>query len=87
MTQEEIEQGFANAGWELDGSFHEHLIIGYTEEFSILAPRQVWETDESDPRYQLLDHENDLTYWVKEIPTPQRAAQLLREHGEPIIEE
>ena len=46
MTQEEIEQGFAEAGWELDGSFYEHLIIGYTEELSILTYPQPCEERE-----------------------------------------
>jgi hypothetical protein len=84
MNQEEINQKFASAGWELDGSFYKHLIIGYTGELSILAYRQAWETEDSE--FQLCDHENDLSYWVREIPTPQRAAQLLREHGEPLNE-
>jgi hypothetical protein len=84
MNQEEINQKFASAGWELDGSFYKHLIVGYTGELSILAYRQAWETNDS--KFQLCDHENDLSYWVREIPTPQQAAQLLREHGEPLNE-
>ena len=87
MTYQEIQQGFVSAGWELDGSFPEYLIIGYKEELSILAHRQVWEADEDDPEFQLCDHKNDLEYWVREIVTPQRAALLLEEHGEPIIED
>jgi hypothetical protein len=90
VTHQEIEQGFASAGWELDGSFHEHLIVGYTEELSILAHRQASEADEDDEPesqlFQLCDHENDLEYWVGEIVTPRRASELLREYGEPIIE-
>jgi hypothetical protein len=84
LNQEEINQEFDRAGWELDGSFYKHLIIGYTEGLSILAYHQAWETE--DPEFQLCDHENNLTYWVREIPTPQQAAQLLREHGEPLNE-
>ena len=82
MDEEEIEQGFARAGWELDGSFHDHLTIGYTEKLSILAYLNARETE--DFRFQLLDHANDLTYWVSEVVTPQSAAQLLKEYGEPI---
>ena len=85
MNQEEIDQGFSKAGWELDGSFYKHLIIGYTDNLSILAYRQAWETEE-DHEFQLCDHENNLSCWVREIPTPQRAAQLLRNYGEPLIE-
>ena len=82
MKQEEVEQSFAGAGWELDGSFYKHLIIGYGQDLSIIAYRQTWETE--DPEFQLCDHEKDLSYWVREIPTPQQAAELLREHGEPL---
>ncbi len=85
MKQEEVEQSFGSAGWELDGSFYKHLIIGYVDDLSIIAYRQTWET--TDPQFQLCDHENDLSYWVREIPNPQQAAQLLREHGEPLYEE
>jgi hypothetical protein len=82
MNQEEVERGFAGAGWELDGSFYKHLIIGFVDDLSIIAYRQTWKTE--DPKFQLCDHENDLSCWVGEIPTPQRAAELLREHGEPL---
>ena len=86
MTQEEIEQGFAEAGWEFDGSFCEHLTIGYTEELSILAYPQAWE-ESGNLEFQLCDHENNLSCWVSEIVTPERAAQLLQEYGEPVPEE
>jgi hypothetical protein len=85
MEDEEVERGFASAGWELDGSFYKHLIIGYKDELSIIAYRQTWEAE--DPRFQLCDHENDLSYWIGDIPTPQRAAELLEEHGEPLLDE
>jgi len=86
MDEQQIQREFARAGWELDGSFSEHLTIGYTEDLSIIAYRQDWET--GDPEFQLCDHENDLSCWVREIVTPQRAVQLLREYGgEPITEE
>ena len=84
MNQEEVEQSFADAGWELDGSFYKHLIIGYVDDLSIIAYRQTWETD--NLKFQLCDHEHDLNYWVGEIPTPRRAAELLGEHGEPLDE-
>ncbi len=86
MTQEEIEQGFAEAGWELDGSFYEHLTIGYTEELSILAYPQASE-ESGNLEFQLCDHENNLSCWVREIVTPERAAQLLLEYGQPVPEE
>jgi hypothetical protein len=84
VNQEEIEQKFASAGWELDGGFYKHLVIGYTDELSILAYRDAWETD--TPQFQLYDHENDLSCWVQYVPTPQQAVTLLREYGLPLDE-
>ncbi len=80
MEREEIERRFLEADWELDGSFEDYLLIGHDgERVSLLAHREHWGTD--DPVFELLDHEEMTTYWVDEVPTPQQAAQLLREHG------
>jgi hypothetical protein len=78
---EELQQSFANAGWNLEGSFEEHLVIGYSGDISILAHTSLWGTD--DPVFELLDHERKLTYWIREIPSPQQAQELLEEHGQP----
>jgi hypothetical protein len=44
MGQKEINQSFTSAGWKLDGSFANDLIIGYDGDYlSILAHREVWE--------------------------------------------
>ncbi len=85
MTKEHIERSFVEAGWELDGGFSDHLVIGEDHHLSILAPRWVWEAD--DPVFELCDGEEETSYWVKEILTPQRAAKLLEEHGGPPEEE
>ena len=78
-----IERHFTRAGWELDGSFSEYLIVGHDgDSLSILAYPQAGETEE-DPVFELIDHESNLTYGVQQIPCPQQAAQLLREHGQP----
>jgi hypothetical protein len=67
VTCEEIEQRFVDAGWELDGSFADHLIIGYSgDHVSLLAHQEVWNTE--DPVFEIQDHEEIVTYWVKEIP-------------------
>ena len=80
MRPEEIEQRFSEAGWELDGAFSGYLVVGYREDnLSILAHKEAWQTD--DPVLELIDHERNLTYRVQEIPTPERAAKLLQEHG------
>ena len=83
MDRERIEQSFARAGWELDHSFSEYLIIGHNGDgLSIMAYPEAVVTEE-DPVFELIDHERDLTYGVQEIPSPQQAAQLLQEHGQP----
>ena len=82
MHKEEIEQNFVSAGWDLDGSFDDHLVIGHSGEgFSSLAHKETWGTE--DLVFELLDHARMLTYWVKEVPTPPQAQELLEEHGEP----
>ena len=89
MYRDEIKQSFTNAGWELDGGFEDHLLIGFGgNEVSILAHKDAWGREDSV--FEILDHERMFTYWVREIPTPQRAAELLMEYGrpaEPIEEE
>ena len=87
MSREEIENCFFRAGWYLDGGFSGYLVIGCNDGgLSILAPQEAWETDE-DPVFELVDHERDLTYGVGEIPTPEEAREMLREHGQPPAEE
>ncbi len=82
MSVEEIEDSFISAGWLLDGSFTDQLVIGYTEDgqLSILAGKEAWENGDS-PAFELIDHESDLTYEVHEIPTPEQARKTLQEHG------
>lgn len=81
--REEIEQSFANAGWYIDGGFSDYLVIGYDDNgLSILSYEEAQKTT-VDPVYELIDHERNVTYGVQEIPTPQQAAQLLQEHGQP----
>jgi hypothetical protein len=81
----EIDQKLAEAGWEPDGTFSEHLAIGESGEMCVLVRRSTWETDE--PSYELFDAERHVSYWVHEIPTPEQAAKLLEEHGETPEEE
>ena len=82
VDREAIEQSFAGAGWEIDGSFSEYLIIGHNGDgLSILAYPEPRETE--DPVFELIDHERNLTYRVQETLPPQQAAQILQEHGQP----
>jgi hypothetical protein len=79
---EQIQDSFTSAGWRLDGSFLDYLVIGCTDRVSILAGKEAWEADDH-PVFELVDHERDLTYTVPEIPTPQQAKEMLLEHGLP----
>ena len=77
----EIERSFANAGWDTDDGFSGWLVIGSSDDnLSIVAHKKAWEAGEIV--FELLDHERNLTYWVKEVPTSQQAQALLEEHGE-----
>ena len=85
MDLKEIEQSFISAGWELDGSFADYLIIGYDgDHLSILADLEVWESE--DPTFEIIDHERNITYWVQEILTPQQATEHLQELGQLLSE-
>jgi hypothetical protein len=80
VRREEIEQKVLDAGWDLDGSFEDYLLIGHNDErISLVAHREHWGSD--DPLFELLDHEEMTTYWAFEVPTPQQATRLLQEHG------
>jgi len=85
MSREEIEQSFLEAGWELDGGFSGHLLVGEDTNVSILAHKRVW--GEKEPVFELCDSERNLVYWVKVIPTPREAKELIEEHGQPVEEE
>lgn len=82
MHRQQIEQSFTNAGWDIDGSFADYLIIGRSgDSVSILAHKETWDAEE--PFFELIDHEQMLSYWVRQIPSPKQAQQLLEEHGQP----
>jgi hypothetical protein len=62
VLPEEIENSFTSAGWHLDGSFLDYLVVGYNDDgLSILAGKEAWDTD-YDPVFEVIDHERDLTY-------------------------
>ena len=80
MDQKEIVQSFTSAGWALDVSFADDLIIGYDGGYlSILAHRESWDSEE--PAFEIIDHERNITYWVQEILTPQQATEILQEES------
>jgi hypothetical protein len=58
------------------------LVIGYSADtLSILAKSEAYNTD--DPVFELLDHLRDITYWVRDVPSPKQAQKLLDKHGKP----
>jgi hypothetical protein len=79
--QDKIDQQLADAGWEPDGTFSEHLAIGESGDLCILVHRSTWDIDE--PAYELYNVGQHISYWVREIPAPEQAAKLLEEHGKP----
>ena len=71
MSIEEIENSFTSVGWNLDGSFSEYLVIGYTDDgISILAGKEAWEADE--PAFELIDHEGNSPTWFRKYRLPGR---------------
>jgi hypothetical protein len=85
MTREEIEQAIKDAGWEVEGGFLEEMLIGLNNTVSLLASRWAWGADNAV--FEVWDEESNLSYWVTEIPTPERAKELIKEHGGPPDEE
>ena len=79
--QDKIDNEFADAGWEPVGTFSEHLAIGESGDLCILVHRSTWDFDK--PAYKLYNVGQHISYWVREIPTPEQAAKLLEEHGKP----
>ena len=85
MSREGIERAMEEAGWKLDAGFVDHLVVGHDSVVSILAYPWAWEAD--DPAFEISHEENNTTYWVREIPTPSRAVELIEENGAPAEQE
>jgi hypothetical protein len=85
MTREEIEQAMEAAGWDVDEGFSAYLLVGNNHTLSVLAHQWVWNTN--DPVFELSDEATGLTYWVREIPTPEAAQELINQYGQPAQEE
>ena len=85
MNREKIERDMEKAGWKIDASFPDQLVIGNDSIVSILAYSWAWEGD--DPAFEISHESKGTTYWVREIPTPQRAIELIEENGGPPEEE
>ncbi len=84
-NKDRMDRELEEAGWETNGTFAEQLTIGESGDLCVLVHRSTLETDE--PTYELYDAGRDISFWVREVPTPERAAALLEEHGKPPEEE
>ncbi len=60
--------GEGSAGWAVDGSVSEHLARGHAGDLCLLVPQ--WARRTTDPVYELYDVERNVSYWVRQIPTP-----------------
>ena len=82
MAREEIELAFVAAGWELAGRSSPRLVAANAggSPLSIQAYGPfVGVSDEQ--AFELIDRLLELTYWVREVPTPWVAWVLIREFG------
>jgi hypothetical protein len=70
---------------DVGGIYPEPLAIGNDSDLDVIVRSWTWGSD--GPVYELHDAEKNVSYWVLEMPSPQKAAELLREHGGPPEEE
>ena len=91
MMAEEIRRSFEAAGWETGGPIGEEeaerlemAIRGEAGTYAIVAHRSVVMLDR--PRYELVDTASETVIWVRELPDPHQAAELLAEYGVPAHE-
>lgn len=85
MSRERIERAMEEAGWKLDAGFVDELVVGHDSIVSILAYPWAWEAE--DPAFEISHETKNITYWVREIPVPRRAVELVEENGGPPEEE
>jgi hypothetical protein len=81
MSPEEIERRFIAAGWMVADPSSRFPLVGNRGDISIVAHQLMIETDE--PVFELVDRARVRGYWVRTIPTPWVAAELLEELGGP----
>jgi hypothetical protein len=91
MMAEEIRQAFEAAGWETGGPVGEEeaeqlemAVRAEAGRYAIVAHRSVMVLE--NPTFELVDTESETVIWVREIPAPRRAAELLADYGVPAAE-
>jgi hypothetical protein len=76
LTQEKIVRWLEDAGWWVANWADEDALVGYSDDdLLILAHKS--EVEAADPTFELYDRKRGLSDWVRVIPTPRVAAQLL----------
>jgi hypothetical protein len=82
LAREEIELAFVAAGWEIAGRSSPHLVAGNAGGVPVsIRAYGPSITGPDEPLFELIDRLLELTYWVREVPTPRVASALIREHG------
>lgn len=88
MMAEEIRRSFKAAGWETGEPIGEEeaeqlalAVRGEAGKYAIVAHRSVMVLEK--PTFEIVDTEAETVIWVREVPNPQRAAELLAEYGVP----
>lgn len=91
MTAEEIRQAFEAAGWETGAPISEEeagqlalVVRAEAGRYAIVAHRSVMVLE--NPTFELVDTESETVIWVREVPNPRRAAELLARYGVPAAE-
>ena len=80
-AREEIELAFVAAGWEVAGLSSAHLVTANASGVPLSIRAYGPFDDGSEQAFELIDRLLELTYWVREVPTPRAAMALTREHG------
>lgn len=91
MMAEGIRQAFEAAGWEAGDPVGEEeaerlemVVRGEAGRYTITAHRSVLVLD--NPVLELCDRDRSRVAWVRKVPTPERAAELLARYGVPADE-
>ncbi len=83
MSREEMERSFVAASWEIT-TVRQEAIVGEAGGISIIAYEGSAISAEN-PAFELLDRERNIAHWVRVVPTPRIAAELLEAHGGPVL--
>lgn len=91
MIAEGIRRSFEAAGWETGGPIGEEeaeqlalVVRGEAGKYAIVAHRSVMVLEK--PTFEIVDTEAEAVIWVREVPDPHQAAELLAEYGIPAHE-